>query len=403
MKTQLAGIALFAATVSAVAFYPALNSTAGTPPTGGAAQFVPPVDPDTQERPRIEVIFALDTTSSMSGFIQAAKEKIWSIASTMASAQPAPEIKIGLIAFRDRGDAYVTQVTDLSADLDSVYATLMNFKAAGGGDGPESVNQALYDAVHRVSWSQGTGAYKVIFLVGDAPPHRDYPFDVQYPETLKAANAKGIRVNTIQSGTNGNTTREWQRIAALSQGEFFNVSADGSAVAIATPFDRHIAALSRELDDTRLYFGSAEDKAQQKLKLDATEKLHANASAATRARRAAFNASPSGAHNFLGKKELVDAVVAGRVDLDAMAEAELPASLQAVAPAARKSMVMDRANKRGELQQQIEELTGKRDAYLADKVAAEGSAEASLDNKLYHTVRRQAATKGMVYEEAPKY
>ena len=151
MKTQLAGIALFAATLSTVAFYPALQSTAGvniiTPPADPVAHIVSPVDPITNVRPRIEVVFALDTTSSMSGFIQAAKEKIWSIATTMASAQPAPEIKIGLVAFRDRGDAYVTQVTDLSEDLDSVYAKLMDFKAIGGGDGPESVNQALYDAV----------------------------------------------------------------------------------------------------------------------------------------------------------------------------------------------------------------------------------------------------------------
>lgn len=408
MKTQLAGITLFAATVSAVAFYPALQSNAGTntiaPPIGHTAHIVPPVDPTANERPRIEVVFVLDTTSSMSGFIQAAKEKIWSIASTMASAQPAPEIKIGLVAFRDRGDAYVTQVTDLSEDLDSVYARLMDFKAVGGGDGPESVNQALYDAVHRVSWSQGTSAYKVIFLVGDAPPHMDYPFDVQYPETLKAASAQGIRVNTIQSGRNSNTAREWRRIAALSQGDFFTVAEDGSAVAVTTPFDKHIAALSRELDDTRLYFGSAEEQAQQQRKKDAARKLHTTASDAVRARRAAFNASASGERNFLGNNELVDAVAAGRIDLDDLDEAALPASLQAVAPEERKSVVMKQANKRSELQQKIKELSGKRDGYIADKVEAEGGAEESLDHKLYRTFRRQAAAKGMVYEEAaPKY
>ncbi len=407
MKTQLAGIALFAATLSTVAFYPALQSTAGvniiTPPADPVAHIVSPVDPITNVRPRIEVVFALDTTSSMSGFIQAAKEKIWSIATTMASAQPAPEIKIGLVAFRDRGDAYVTQVTDLSEDLDSVYAKLMDFKAIGGGDGPESVNQALYDAVHHMSWSQGAGAYKVVFLVGDAPPHMDYANEIQYPETLQAAKSKGIRINTIQSGRDANTAREWQHIAALSQGDFFNVNEDGSAVAVTTPFDKNIADLSAKLDDTRLYFGSAEEKARQQLKKDATEKLHAAASEATRARRAAFNASRSGERNFLGKKELVDAVAAGRVDLDTMAEDELPASLQAVAPAKRKSVVNKQVEKRSELKQLIGELVGKRDAYIAEKVEAEGGAKDSLDNKLYETVRAQGAAKGMVYEAAPKY
>ena len=55
----------------------------------------------------------------------------------------------GLVAYRDRGDAYVTRVVDVSADL-AMYATLMDFEANGGGDGPESVNQALYEAVHNV-------------------------------------------------------------------------------------------------------------------------------------------------------------------------------------------------------------------------------------------------------------
>ena len=42
---------------------------------------------------------------------------------------------------------------------------MIDFQAAGGGDGPESVNQALYDAVHHMSWSQDSEVYKVVFLV----------------------------------------------------------------------------------------------------------------------------------------------------------------------------------------------------------------------------------------------
>ena len=165
MKTQLIGITLFAATAAVVAFYPALDSDAVTtdpvitPIIDPIHHIVAPVDPITNHPPKIEVVFALDTTGSMSGLIQAAKDKIWSIASTMASAQQAPEIKMGLVAYRDRGDAYVTQVIDLSDDLDSMYAKLMDFQAQGGGDGPESVNQALHDAVHDISWSQDPNAY----------------------------------------------------------------------------------------------------------------------------------------------------------------------------------------------------------------------------------------------------
>ncbi len=115
-----------------MAFYPTDHGAgAVNMPQADPAQLVlPPIDPSANERPLVEVVFVLDTTGSMSGLIQTAKDKIWSIASTMASAQPAPEIRIGLVAYRDRGDAYVTQVVDLSKDIDSIHATLMDFEAA---------------------------------------------------------------------------------------------------------------------------------------------------------------------------------------------------------------------------------------------------------------------------------
>ena len=44
-------------------------------------------------KPRIEVCFVLDTTGSMGGLIEGAKQKIWSIANEMISAKPTPEIR----------------------------------------------------------------------------------------------------------------------------------------------------------------------------------------------------------------------------------------------------------------------------------------------------------------------
>ena len=46
-------------------------------------------------RPRVELVFALDTTSSMSGLIEGAKQKIWSIASFVAQGQPTPDLRVG--------------------------------------------------------------------------------------------------------------------------------------------------------------------------------------------------------------------------------------------------------------------------------------------------------------------
>jgi hypothetical protein len=334
----------------------------------------------------------------MGGMIEAAKEKIWSIASSMASAQTAPEIKMGLVAYRDRGDDYVTRIVNLSADLDSVYAGLMDFRAGGGGDGPESVNQALYDAIHNISWSQDPETYKVVFLVGDAPPHMDYQDDVKYPDTLSAALKKDILVNTIQCGQSTSTTGQWERIARLGQGRYFQVEQAGSAIAIATPYDQKLAELSERLDETRLYYGTAEEKAKQERKLEAGKKLHAKSSLESRARRAAFNSSESGKSNFLGEGELVDDVAAGRVDLSTVETDDLPESLQVMAPAEQEAVIAKKARQRDELQRKIRELSEQRSSYLKEKVEKRGGARASLDYKLYSTVREQAEEKGMKYD-----
>jgi uncharacterized protein YegL len=352
---------------------------------------------------RVEVVFVLDTTGSMGGLIHAAKEKIWSIASTLAQAQQAPEISMGLVAYRDRGDAYVTKVVDLNRDLDSMYAKLMDFAADGGGDGPEAVNEALDAAINRISWSQDQSTYRVVFLVGDAPPHMDYQDDVKYSAVVAAAVAKGIVVNTIQCGSLSDTVAPWQHIAALGRGRYFTVEQAGSAVAVETPFDARIATLAAELDGTRLYYGSADERAAMAAKVDATTRLNEEASVAARARRGAFNVSSAGKDNLLGERELVDDVASGRVDLAAVPPAQLPASIAVLPPEAQSEVLAQTALKREELKQQIAELAAERDAYIEANVEAAGGAGASLDQQIYDAVREQAAPLGLQYEDGPRF
>ena len=403
MKTQIIALSLVAGTAATVVFYPEIRDAMAAVPVTPTA-IVAPNAPIANQRPKVEVVFVLDTTGSMGGLIQAAKEKIWSIATTMASAQPAPEIRMGLIAYRDRGDDYVTKVIDLSSDLDSVYAALMDFRADGGGDGPESVNQALREAIENIHWSQDGQVYKTVFLVGDAPPHTDYQDDLQYPQVLQNAVQRGIVINTVQCGQWAETQQTWQQIASLGKGEYFHVDQAGSAVAIATPYDKKLAELSEKLDKTRLYYGSDEQKAQKQRKQAATEKLHAEASVASRARRAAFNASVSGKKNLIGENELVDDVASGRVDLDKVDAKALPVPMQAMPRQQQSALIKETAEQRKGLQKQIAELAEQRDQYLKQKVEESGGAEGSLDHKIQSAVREQAAKRGLRYEaDSVKY
>jgi uncharacterized protein YegL len=396
MKINVLVTGIVLATVGTVLLYPTIR--------GNAASAPPPHNVVTpMAAKRVEVVFVLDTTGSMSGLIHAAKEKIWSIASTLAQAQQAPEISMGLVAYRDRGDAYVTQVIDLDRDLDSMYAKLLGLAADGGGDGPEAVNEALEAAIHRMSWSQDPNAYRVVFLVGDAPPHMDYQDDVKYPQVVAAAAAKGIVVNTIQCGGMSDTVAPWRHIASLGRGRYFTVEQAGNAVAIATPLDAEIATLSAELDATRLYYGSAAEQAAMAAKVDATARLNDEASVAARARRGAFNVSEAGAANFLGGRELVADVAAGGVDVTTLPPASLPPALAAMPVEEQRALLTQTAQKREELQRQIEKLAAERDAYIEKELEESGGAASSLDALLYEAVREQAAPLGLDYDTGPRF
>ena len=406
MKPKLIALSIFAATAITVTFFPTIQTALANNPTPPViieppAVTVPLVH---SEQAKIEVVFVLDTTGSMSGLIDAAKEKIWSIASTMASAQNSPDIKMGLVAYRDRGDHYITKNVALSSDLDSMYAQLMDFKADGGGDTPESVNQGLADAVNNMSWSQDQQTYKVVFLVGDAPAHMDYQDEMKYPEIMAIAKHKGIIINTIQAGIDSQTTRNWQQIASLGNGDYFQVEQAGNAVAITSPFDKKMANLSEQLDDTRLYYGDEEDKAKQASKVAAATKLHKEASDESRARRAEFNSAPSGKENFLGDGELVDAISSGRVDLSTIKNEHLPASIQAMPIEQQAVVIRQKAQQRDALEQEMKVLAEKRNDYLKKEVAEAGGKKDSLDAQIFGSIRSQAKEKGLVYDmDSAKY
>src|ERR1041385_574381 len=83
-------------------------------------------------RRSIDVVFAVDTTSSMAGLLDGAKRAVWSIATHIRKTEPTAELRIGLVAYRDIGDEYVTRDLALTSDLDAVFAELARYRAEGG-------------------------------------------------------------------------------------------------------------------------------------------------------------------------------------------------------------------------------------------------------------------------------
>src|SRR6476659_4916413 len=107
-------------TAASIFYFQPVSSADGPPPISDEGQ--PPMS--TNKQAALEMVFVLDTTGSMGGLLEGAKQKIWSIVNEVQQKQSRPSVKVGLVAYRDRGDAYVTQVTPLTEDLDKVYSNL---------------------------------------------------------------------------------------------------------------------------------------------------------------------------------------------------------------------------------------------------------------------------------------
>jgi hypothetical protein len=386
---------LRAAAFAALALLPGLTAPAS------AQEWSEPLEPERAEPLRarepepahIEVAFVLDTTGSMSGLIEGAKRKIWSIANQLVSAQQRTDVRFALIGYRDRGDAYVTRVYDLTDDLDAVYARLMQFQADGGGDGPESVNQALHEAVTRLDWSSSPEVYRVIFLVGDAPPHLDYQDDVRYDRSVRLARQRDIAVNAIQCGNWEETAQIWREVASLGMGSYAAIAQDGGMALVATPLDEELARLNRELAGTVVAYGAEHERRAAEEKVG--NALRAEAPAA--ADRLAYLAKSSGAV-VTGAKDLVADVAAGEPVASVRPEA-LPPALRALPPAEREKYVEQQVAKRRRVQARIARVTAERDAYLAKQEAearAAGEADA-FDQRVNDAIKAQAARKGISY------
>jgi Mg-chelatase subunit ChlD len=341
----------------------------------------PTIDPIVTERPavaRLEMVFVLDTTGSMSSLLDGAKQRIWGIVNEVMR-ESHSSVRIGLVAYRDRGDEYVTQVLPLTEDLDRVYTTLMDYHANGGGDGPEDVRTALAEGVYKVGWSSSASDLaQILFLVGDAPPHDDY---AQAPDTLttaaKAAQ-QGIIVNTIQCGFLGETTRAWEAIAQNGRGQYFAIAENGGVHTISTPYDEQLGQLSTELGRTftAYGFGALPDAEQRRAEVareaastEARVMLSAPEGAkAERALNKVVNASA-----YLG--DLLQNLENGLLKLENIDALDLPQDLQSLSPAERQQEIERRLAHRRDIRARISSLSKERDALIDAERKKAGAAD----------------------------
>lgn len=114
----------------------------------------------------LDMVLAIDTTKSMVQNLKAVKENL--LGPIRAEVGRFKTFRIGLVFYRDYMEDYLTRTVAFTSDLDAVQKELNRASAAGGGDIPEAVVEALWTGLTNFRWEAQN---RVILLMGDAPQH----------------------------------------------------------------------------------------------------------------------------------------------------------------------------------------------------------------------------------------
>lgn len=155
----------------------------------------------------IDLVFLVDETGSMGSHIEEVKRRLLEIIDAIRAAALCKSLRMGLVSFRDHppeDSSYPSRALPLTFELDTIRDGVLRLQASGGGDGPESLTDGIYDVV-RLNWRPR--AAKVVVLVGDAPPHGVEPTGDSFPNGcpcghhwfVQAENCRemGIVVHTV--------------------------------------------------------------------------------------------------------------------------------------------------------------------------------------------------------------
>lgn len=339
----------------------------------------------------VDLVIALDTSTSMDDLLDSARGSLWDVVNELETAQPRPALRVALIAYGspayDSRNGWVRIATGFTSDLDLVSQRLFELKAGGG---QEYVASAVRAAVADLDWTPSDDALKLLFVAGNEPADQDPRLDLRDAAMLAAR--EGISLTAIYCGNpQDGPAQSWQELAEWADGHFAAIArrrARGVADVAITPFDQKLVELGTALNETFVPLGdSGRERFQALVRQDAQVLRASPAAAAARVRTKALPGYGAG-------WDVVSAL-AGGARIDEVPEEELPEQLAGMRPEERAAVLQELLARRNELRHRIEELTAQRRTHLLEQAGSSGTdAPPTFAGTVREVIRTEALDRG---------
>ncbi len=176
-----------------------------------------------------DIMIAFDATGSMGDELEYIKTEVLDIFTRIKSSNPQMAFRFGSVFYKDYGDDYLSISTPLQEEINATAAFINDQHAAGGGDFPEAVHIALQDGIVGEDWAEKAST-RILFLILDAPPHKDECTQKQMRLLVKEAARKGVKVIPITASGIDKETEYLMRFAALATNGTYSFITDHSGI-----------------------------------------------------------------------------------------------------------------------------------------------------------------------------
>jgi hypothetical protein len=144
----------------------------------------------------LDVVFCVDITSSMTPFIVAARAHLERVLEALR-ANPEVDLRVAIVAYRDHGSLEVVELYPFaaaSAETRQRLEALTVKSPPENTDSAEAVFSGLV-ACSELPWR--AGAYRIVILVGDAPPHGCGATTAPYPDRFPDLDPTGLSLDDM--------------------------------------------------------------------------------------------------------------------------------------------------------------------------------------------------------------